>query len=221
MKLLVEEINDIRVSKSSNTGKYFITGPFIQAGIVNGNKRVYRYENIISNIRKYITEKVQTSRALGELNHPPTPEINPKEASHLIVSLTENILNESKGICNWEGKAKILNTPNGKIVQALLEDGVKLAVSTRALGSLKTIANGINEVQSDFRLCTAGDVVYEPSAPDAFVCGVLENKEWVVDGQGLLREMFVEDYKKQLQIKSKTVIRDEMLLKFHEYLSLL
>lgn len=219
MKLLVEQINDVKVSKSGTSGKYFITGPFIQAGIVNGNGRVYRYDYIKPNIDKYITEKVLTNRALGELNHPTTPEINPKEASHLIISLTENVLCESKGVCNWEGKAKILNTPNGKIVQALLEDNVRLAISTRALGSLKTIDNGINEVQSDFRLCTAGDVVYEPSAPDAFVCGILENKEWVVDGQGLLREMFVENYKKELNTKSAAKIKEEMLLKFITYIS--
>jgi len=130
------------------------------------------------------------------------------------------MLNKSKGECNWIGKARILNTPDGLIVQALLEGGVQLAVSTRALGSVKTI-NGINEVQNNFKLCTAADIVYEPSAPDAFVNGILENKEWVVDGQGLLREMFIDDYRETIKHQSAKKTKEEMLLQFNKFLSIL
>jgi hypothetical protein len=218
MKLIVEELEGVSFKRDKTF--HYIVGPFIQSGIVNGNKRRYLYENVKGPIDLYIKDKVKKNRALGEFNHPPTPEIDPKKTSHVITELHEEMLNEAKGICNWNGKARVLNTPDGLIVQALLEGGVQLAVSTRALGSLKSI-NGINEVQNDFRLCTAADIVYEPSAPDAFVYGILENKEWVVDGQGLLREMFVEDYKKEIQKQSAKKTKDELLIQFRHFLSII
>lgn len=219
MKLISEQIENVAFTKAKD-GYYYFSAPFIQVGIVNGNNRIYNYSKVINGINSYISEKVNTHRALGELNHPPTPDINPKEASHLIVSLKEEMLNESKGICNWLGKAKVLNTPNGLIVQALFGDGVQLGVSTRALGTLKDL-DGINEVQDDFRLCTAADIVYEPSAPDAFIQGILESKEWVVDRQGLLREVFVENYKKELKTKSTKDIERNLLTNFRKFLSIL
>lgn len=219
MKLISEQLENVVFTKAKD-GYYYFGAPFIQVGVVNGNNRIYNYPKVINGINTYIAEKVKTNRALGELNHPPTPDINPKESSHLIVSLKEQMLNESKGICNWIGKAKVLNTPNGLIVQALLGDGVQLGVSTRALGTLKEL-NGINEVQDDFRLCTAADIVYEPSAPDAFVQGILESKEWVVDRQGSLREIFVENYKKELQSKSNKDIQRNLLSNFRKFLSVL
>lgn len=217
MKLISERIENVSFIKDKD-GYYNFTGPFIQAGVINGNKRIYNYDKIFPGVNRYITEKVKTHRALGELNHPPTPEINPKEVSHMITSLSETMLDSNRGVCNWIGRAKVLDTPNGKIVQALFEAGVQLAVSTRALGSVKYL-NGINEVQDDFRLCTAADIVYDPSAPDAFICGILENKEWLVDGQGLLREMFVEEYKKEVKLQSAKKTKEELFLAFRKYLS--
>lgn len=218
MKLIVEQLRDVSFNQENKF--HYLVGPFIQTGIVNANKRKYIYENVKNPIDEYIQTKVKKNRALGEFNHPPTPVIDMKKASHLIVELREEMLDKSKGECNWIGKARILNTPDGLIVQALLEGGVQLAVSTRALGSVKTI-NGINEVQNNFKLCTAADIVYEPSAPDAFVNGILENKEWVVDGQGLLREMFIDDYRETIKHQSAKKTKEEMLLQFNKFLSIL
>ncbi len=217
LRLITEEIKNVKTEKNDF---WYITGPFIQSGIVNGNNRIYPYSIAKPEVERYIVERIKTHRALGELNHPPTPEINPKEASHIVISLDEKIIDLERGICNWVGKARILNTPNGKIAQALLEGGVQLAVSSRALGSLKEIG-GINEVQSDFRLCTPADIVFEPSAPDAFVSGILENKAWVVDGQGFLREQLVETYKKELNAQSASHIKKNMIKHFHRFLSTL
>ena len=219
MKLISEKLENIAFGKSKD-GYYYFSGPFIQAGIVNGNNRIYNYSKVVTGINTYITEKVLTHRALGELNHPLTPEINPKEASHLIVDLKEQIVDRNKGICNWIGKAKVLNPPNGKIVQALLEDGVQLGVSTRALGTLKEL-NGINEVQSDFKLCTAADIVYEPSAPEAFIQAILEKKEWIIDGQGQYRELFINEYKKQIKKQTYNETKESLLNTFRKFLTIL
>lgn len=218
MRLITEEIKSASVTKEKNF--WYITGPFIQSGIVNGNNRIYPYAITKPAVDKYIEEKVKTRRAVGELNHPPTPEIDFKNASHVILSLTEDMIDIDKGICNWNGKARILKTPNGLIVEALLEGGVQIAVSSRALGSIKEL-NGINEVQEDFRICTPADIVYEPSAPNAFVEGILENKEWIMNKQGLLREKFVHEYKKQLKVKTAKEIQIESYQKFQKFLSLL
>lgn len=215
MLLITEDIKDTVTKKQQEY--WYISGPFIQAGIVNGNKRRYAYDIVQPEINTYIKEKVETHRALGEFNHPLTPEINPKEASHKIVSLVETMLDENRGICNWMGKAKVLNTPNGLIAQALLEGGVQLAVSSRALGSLKQV-NGINEVQGDFKICTPADIVYEPSAPDAFVNGILENKEWVIKEQSPERILFVENVKKDLRTQTLPVIKRNLLLTFQNFL---
>ena len=218
MHLLREKIESVGFKKKE--GRYYIEAPFIQAGVVNGNNRIYRYDFIKPEIDRYINEKISKNRAIGELNHPTSPEINPKEASHLITSLQEEVVDHGRGIVNWNGKAKILSTPNGKIVSALLEDGVVLGVSTRALGSTKAIS-GINEVQNDFILCTAADIVYDPSAPDAFARGILENKEWVVAGQGKNRELFVETWKKELHKDSAKVSQYKLLANFQKFLTVL
>lgn len=218
MKLLIEKVESASFQKRE--GRYYIEAPFIQAGVINGNNRIYRYDFIRPEIQRYVTEKISKNRALGELNHPTTPEINPKEASHLIMSLTEETIDIDRGIVNWNGKAKVLNTPNGKIVSALLEDGVVLGVSTRALGSTKSL-NGINEVQNDFVLCTAADIVYDPSAPDAFARGILENKEWVIEGQGHKRELFIESWKKDLHRDSAKVSQYKLLSNFQKFLSII
>lgn len=218
MQLLREKVESANFQKKD--GRYYIEAPFIQAGVINGNKRIYRYDFIKPEIDRYINEKIIKNRALGELNHPTSPEINPKEVSHLIVSLKEEVVDIGRGVVNWNGKAKILSTPNGKIVSALLEDGVVLGVSTRALGSTRDIS-GINEVQNDFILCTAADIVYDPSAPDAFARGILENKEWVVAGQGKKREIFIESWKKELQRDSAKVAQYKLLSNFQKFLTII
>ena len=217
MQLLQEKIESVGFNKKE--GRYYIEAPFIQAGVVNGNKRIYRYDYIKPEIDRYITERVEKNRAIGELNHPTTPEINPKEASHLIISLTEEILDETKGVVNWHGKAKILSTLNGRIVQALLEDGVVLGVSTRALGSVKPL-EGINEVQNDFTLCTAADIVYDPSAPDAFAQGILEQKNWIFEGQPEARQRFIEKWQKDLNKDTAKISESKLLANFQRLLKL-
>lgn len=218
MKLLIEKVESATFQKKE--GRYYIEAPFIQAGVINGNNRIYRYDFIKPEIERYVTEKISKNRALGELNHPTTPEINPKEVSHLIVSLTEEYIDIDRGIVNWNGKAKVLNTPNGKIVSSLLEDGVVLGVSTRALGSTKAL-NGINEVQNDFVLCTAADIVYDPSAPDAFARGILEKKEWVYEGQPKQRQLFVESWDKELHTVSAKTAQYKLLANFQKFLSII
>lgn len=218
MMLLREKVESVGFKKTE--GRYYIEAPFIQAGVINGNNRIYRYDLIRPEINRYIQEKILKNRALGELNHPPTPEINPKEASHIIQSLVEEVVDADRGIVNWKGKAKILSTPNGKIVSALLDDDVVLGVSTRALGSVKPL-NGINEVQNDFVLCTAADIVYDPSAPDAFATSIVEQKDWVVVDQGRGRELFVEQIRKELKRDSAKVSQTKLLSNFNKFLSIL
>lgn len=217
MKLLREQIENISVSGNKNKG-YKISAPFIQAGVVNCNNRIYPYKNIVNNINHYISEMVMKNRAVGELSHPKTPEIQPKEVSHKIISLTEELIDSNRGICNWQGVAKILNTPNGKIVTALLEEDVQLGVSTRALGGLTLTESGHYEVQNNFSLKTAADIVYDPSAPEAFVTALLESKEWIYDEQGLLREMVAEDIKKDIKLKPAKVINENLFNYFQRYL---
>lgn len=168
--------------------KYFIEGVFAQADTPNRNKRTYPLkimEREVQNYQQMITQK----RSIGELNHPNVPTVNPERASHLITELRfdgNNVV----------GKAKILSTPVGKIVESLLSDGVQLGVSTRGLGSLKPLSTGINEVQSDFKLNTI-DIVSDPSAPDAFVNGVMENANWVYEnGMWVISEKIKDTIKK-------------------------
>ena len=151
---------------------------------------MYPMETLRKEVSRYNESNVQSGRALGELGHPDGPTVNLDRVSHKIVSLKESG-------DNFIGKAKILNTPMGKIASALVEDGVKLGVSSRGIGSLKQTREGVNIVGDDFMLATAADIVADPSAPDAFVEGIMEGKEWVWDG-GLLREKYAEQTKKQI-----------------------
>lgn len=175
MKLLVEQYDvenfDI-LEEGKESKSLYIKGPFIQMDTLNGNNRIYPSEYIAPKIEEYITTKVAGNRAVGELNHPSHPDVNYERAAIKIVELKR----DGK---NYIGKAKVLeNLPMGSIVAGLIREGVQMTVSSRALGSVKRDAKGVNIVQPDFRLMTAADIVSDPSAPDAFVQAIMEGKEW-------------------------------------------
>lgn len=200
MKLILEEIEKVEVIVENTGGKknHYITGVFLQGDIKNRNGRIYESRILNKEVERYIKEAVKTNRAMGELGHPSGPTINLDRVSHKIVSL----VNEGS---NWIGKAKILDTPMGRIAKNLLDEGVKLGVSSRGMGSL-SFRDGTNYVNEDFMLATAADIVADPSAPDAFVNGIMESKEWVFDG-GLLREVDVYNIKKRI---NESVDRKEL-----------
>lgn len=184
MKLITEVTEDIQYISEEKNGKrhLYIEGVFLQSNITNRNNRSYPKEIMRKEVDRYRTEQIDKKRAMGELGHPDGPTLNLDRVSHMITSLKE------QGD-NWIGKAKILDTPMGNIVKNLMDEGAQLGVSSRGLGSLKE-RNGINEVQDDFVLSTAADIVADPSAPDAFVRGIMENKEWMmVNGVWTEKEM--------------------------------
>lgn len=177
MKLIKEVFETVDFITEEKDGKkqLYIQGPFLQCEKKNRNGRVYLKETMRKEVERYTNEYINKNRAFGELGHPDTPSINLDRVSHMIVGLHE----EGN---DWVGKAKILDTPFGTIVKNLIEGGAQLGVSSRGMGSLKS-QNGVNVVQDDFYLATAADIVADPSAPDAFVQGIMENKEWMlVDG---------------------------------------
>lgn len=177
MKLIKEVFDKVDFITEEKDGKkqLYIQGPFLQCEKKNRNGRVYLKETMRKEVERYTNEYINKNRAFGELGHPDTPSINLDRVSHMIVGLHE----EGN---DWIGKAKILDTPFGTIVKNLIDGGAQLGVSSRGMGSLKT-QNGVNVVQDDFYLATAADIVADPSAPDAFVQGIMENKEWMlVDG---------------------------------------
>tara|TARA_R110001606_G_scaffold96378_3_gene213510 strand:- start:24101 stop:24757 length:657 start_codon:yes stop_codon:yes gene_type:complete len=183
---LIKEINETvsYIAEEGKNGKkeLYIEGVFLQSELTNRNGRRYPRDVMEKEVARYTTEQIDKKRALGELGHPDGPTVNLDRVSHMIVSLNQ------EG-SNWIGKAKILETPMGKIAANLIEAGAQLGVSSRGLGSIKE-KNGINEVQSDFMLATAADIVSDPSAPDAFVQGIMESREWVmVDGVWEARQM--------------------------------
>ena len=191
MKLITEQIEPVEVLTEDKDGKKntFIKGVFLQTEITNRNGRMYKYETMAREVNKYNEEFVRRGRALGELGHPEGPTINLDRVSHKIVEL----MPEGK---NFIGKAKLLETPMGKIAKNLLEEGVQLGVSSRGLGSLKKEGT-TSVVADDFILSTAADIVADPSAPDAFVEGIYEGKEWaLVDGK--IKEAQIEEVKKAL-----------------------
>ena len=192
MKLITEEIESVEFLVEQKNGKksMYIEGVFLQGNIKNRNGRMYPMETLRREVGRYNENHVQSGRALGELGHPEGPTVNLDRVSHKIVSLKESG-------SNFVGKAKILGTPMGKIASSLIDEGVRLGVSSRGIGSLKPTREGINVVGDDFMLATAADIVADPSAPDAFVEGIMEGKEWVWDG-GLLREKYAEQTKKQI-----------------------
>ena len=180
MKLIKEEVSDIKYlvefNEATNAKEYFLEGIFMQAEKQNRNGRVYPKDVLGKEAERYNREYVAKNRAFGELGHPDSPTINLDRVSHMITSLKPDGN-------NFIGKAKILDTPNGKIVKSLLDGGATLGVSTRGVGSLKP-QNGYQLVQDDFHLATAADIVADPSAPDAFVRGIMEGKEWSLDETG-------------------------------------
>jgi len=192
MKLIREEIESVEFIVEQRDGKksMYIEGVFLQGDIKNRNGRMYPMETLRREVCRYCENHVDSGRALGELGHPDGPTVNLDRVSHKIVSLKENG-------SNFIGKAKILNTPMGNIAKSLVEEGVKLGVSSRGIGSLKMTREGVNIVGDDFMLATAADIVADPSAPDAFVEGIMEGKDWVWDG-GILREKYVEKTYKQI-----------------------
>lgn len=192
MKLFTEEVSDIKFIVEEKSGKknLYIEGIFLQAERVNGNGRKYRVETLEREIDRYTKKYINENRALGELGHPNGPSINLDRVSHKIVELKQNGN-------DFYGKALVLDTPMGNIARKLIESGVCLGVSTRGMGSLKEV-NGIMEVQDDFYLATAADIVAEPSAPDAFVQGIMEGVEWVWDN-GLIKAQHIDEMKKTIE----------------------
>ena len=182
MKLITEEINKVEfiVEESNGQKSMFIEGVFLQGNRKNRNNRVYRTETLKREVDRYINEYVEKGRALGELGHPEGPTVNLDRVSHKIVSLRQ----EGN---NFIGKAKLLETPMGKIAKNLIDEGVTLGVSSRGVGSLSDHREGYKLVGEDFMLATAADIVADPSAPDAFVHGIMEGKEWFIEN-GILRE---------------------------------
>ena len=191
MKLIKEITESVNYLVEEKDGKktLFIEGPFLVSERVNKNGRMYKEETMRKEVGRYVNEYVEKNRAFGELGHPDTPSINLDRVSHIIVGLRQ------EGT-DWIGKAKILETPMGNIARSLIEGGEQLGVSSRGMGSLKAV-NGVNIVQDDFHLATAADIVADPSAPGAFVQGIMEGKEWMlVDGR--YTEADYEAAKKQI-----------------------
>ena len=203
MKLIREEIETVEVITESRGGKktLYIKGPFLQTETVNRNQRVYRLPVMQKEVKRYTESYIRKGRALGELGHPEGPTVNLDRVSHKIVSL------EQKGN-NFIGKAQILSTPMGKIAESLLKEGVTLGVSSRGIGSIAQNKEGFMEVGEDFQLATAADIVAAPSAPDAFVQGIMEGKEWVWEG-GVLREKFAEKTKRSINTLVDQNLLDE------------
>ena len=214
MKLITEEIEKVELIVEEKNGKknLFIEGIFLQANKPNRNKRLYEMNILEKEVKRYNENFVQKGRALGELGHPDGPTVNLDRVSHKITML------ERKGD-NFVGKAKILETPMGKIASNLLSEGVSLGVSSRGVGSLKPTSEGYSLVGEDFMLATAADIVADPSAPDAFVQGVMEGKEWVWDG-GILREQLAEKtYKRINTLVDQKALDEHKLNLFQEFLS--
>ena len=214
MKLITETIEDVRyLSESSEDGKknLYIEGVFLVGEQANRNRRIYKMDTLREEVNRYTTEYVNTNRALGELGHPDTPSINLERVSHKIVSLKED------GNA-FIGKAKILDTPYGNIVKNFIDSGVSLGVSSRGMGSLVAGENGINYVADDFRLATAADIVADPSAPGAFVNGIMENKEWLFV-EGRFVEVDIDRAKQQIRKASSKDVEKVALRLFENFLS--
>lgn len=214
MKLIKEhtEVVNYLIEEDKETGKknYNIEGVFLQSEIKNRNGRVYPVEILDKEVKRYMKENVKKNRAYGELGHPDSPTINLDRVSHMIKSLKL----EGK---DFVGKAKIMDTPYGKIVKSLIDEGASLGVSSRGMGSLKTTKDGTSEVQKDFMLATAADIVADPSAPDAFVRGVMEGKEWMfVDGKFV--EQDIEAIKSSITGATRSQLEEAKLFAFAKFL---
>ena len=214
MKLIREEIESVEFLVEQKNGKksMYIEGVFLQGNIKNRNGRMYPMETLRREVSRYNENHIQSGRALGELGHPEGPTVNLDRVSHKIVSLKESG-------SNFIGKAKIMNTPMGNIAKNLIDEGVKLGVSSRGVGSLQQTKEGFAVVGEDFMLATAADIVADPSAPDAFVSGIMEGKEWIWDG-GILRERFATKTYKQINtLVDQKKLDEQKLNLFSDFLS--
>jgi len=214
MKLITEQLDDVEVIVENRNGKksMFIEGIFLQGDIQNRNGRMYPMQTLRKEVQRYNESFVDSGRAVGELGHPEGPTVNLDRVSHKIVSLKESG-------SNFIGKAKLLNTPMGVIAQNLIDEGVKLGVSSRGLGTLAVNEDGIKVVSDDFMLATAADIVSDPSAPDAFVSGIMEGKDWVWDG-GIVREQLAKKtYKTINTLVDNKQLEENKLGLFQNFLS--
>ena len=211
MKLISEEaieVNFVTEEDDNKKKNYFIEGIFMQSETKNRNGRVYPKAILQKEVKRYTEKFINTKRAFGELGHPDGPTVNLERVSHMITELVEDG-------DNFLGRAKIMDTPYGKIVKNLIDEGAKLGVSSRGMGSLKPVQDGLQEVQNDFYLATAADIVADPSAPDAFVSGIMEGKEWVWDN-GLLKEKEIVEYQKQIE-RATEISRNKVRIEAFEH----
>ena len=211
MRLIAEEITNVQFLEEEKEGKknYFIEGIFLQAELKNRNNRMYPLRTLQKEVAKYSENYIDKGRALGELGHPDGPSINLDRVSHKIISLKEDGN-------NFIGKAKLLDTPMGRIAKDLLGEGVKLGVSSRGMGSIRKEEN-CNVVMDDFMLATAADIVADPSAPDAFVDGIMEGKEWVWDN-GVLKEAAVAEIKTEIDQATLINLQERKISAFEKFL---
>jgi len=212
MKLITEQIEDVKIitEGTGDSKKLYIEGVFLQSELRNRNGRVYPFAVLEKEVNRYNEEYVKTNRALGELGHPDGPSVNLDRVSHRITSL------KAEGN-NFMGKAQILGTPMGKIAESLLGEGVQLGVSSRGMGSIDKREDA-NYVMDDFMLATAADIVADPSAPDAFVNGIMEGKEWVWDN-GILKEAKVAKYQRYMSDATRKNLEERTLKVFGDFLS--
>ena len=211
MKLITEEIRDAEYIVEETNGKkdYKIRGVFLQSDIKNRNGRVDPYETLVKEVNRYTDEFINKNRAFGELGHPDGPTVNLERVSHMIKELKI----DGK---NFVGEAKIMDTPYGKIVKNLINEGAQLGVSSRGMGSLKRDGDK-NVVGDDFYLATAADIVADPSAPEAFVEGIMENKEWVWDN-GIIKERDIEQYKEEIKRAERSFLAEKKAEVFKSFI---
>ena len=214
MKLITEMTEDVQVlseiDKKTGENSYYIEGVFMQSETKNRNGRVYPSSVLMDEVARYNKEYVEKNRAMGELNHPQGPTVNLDRVSHIIKDLRQ----EGNDVV---GRAKIMDTPMGRIAKNLIDEGALLGVSSRGMGTLKANKSGVNEVQKDFMLA-AVDIVADPSAPNAFVEGIMEGKEWVWDN-GILREQTIEEYKRTIEKTSSKYLEETALDLFDDFIS--
>ena len=206
---MTESVQLITEDKEGNKN-YHIEGVFMQSGVKNRNGRIYPTKTLGKEVSRYRDTYVNANRAMGELGHPDGPTVNLERVSHIITNLDQDG-------DNINGKAKILDTPYGKIVKNLMDEGAKLGVSSRGMGSIKQLENGTNEVQEDFMLA-AVDIVADPSAPNAFVNGIMEGKEWIWDN-GIVKEVHISDYQKEIERTSRRNSEKKTIKMFRDFIS--
>jgi hypothetical protein len=215
MKLITENVEEVKyLTETTESGKksLYIQGPFLVGETANRNRRMYKIDTLREEVKRYTNEYITANRALGELGHPDTPNLNLERVCIKIESLVEDDQNR------FIGKAKVLDTPYGNIVKNFIESGVSLGVSSRGMGSLLPGENGVNIVADDFRLATAADVVADPSAPGAFVNGIMENKDWLFV-EGRFVEVDIDRTKQAIQKASKKEMEKVALRLFENFLS--